>query len=147
MAISKNFTLQGENAASKGFGMGLTFGAGYAFELTDRLTLAALGSLSLDWARFKYKKRIPPVVYGGYYSGGGEWTQTDDALFVGLGAEVLARFKLTDRLSLVGSFAARFLDGGTLWKSGTYLGKDYDVSVDLRGNFSVTPSFGVSWTF
>lgn len=146
-AFSENFTLQGEDATAKGFGMELALGAGYAFELTDRLTLAALGSLSLDWAKFKYKKQIPPVVYSGYYSGGGEWTQTDNALFVGLGVEILARFKLTDRLSLIGSFAARFLDGGTLWKSGTYMNRDYDISVDLRGNFSLTPSLGASWTF
>ena len=145
LAISKDFTLQGESSTAKGFGMGLALGAGYAFNITDRFTLAALGTISLDWLRFKYKKDISAKVGSGYNSA--EWTQTDNALFVGVGAELLARFKLTDHISIVGSFAARFLDGGKLWKKGSNIGKDYDSSFDLRGNFSVTPSLGASWTF
>ena len=144
-AISDDFTLQGERATAKGFGMGLALGAGYVFDITDRLSLAALGSLSLDWARFQYKKEFSARVSSAYVTG--EWTQTDDALFAGLGAELLARFKLTDKISLVGSFAARFIDGGKLWKSGTNISKDYSDSFELRGNFSLTPSLGASWTF
>ncbi len=144
-AISDNFTLQGESATAKGFGMGLALGAGYAFDFTERFTLAALGSLSLDWARFQYKKEISSrTSYGSVTT---EWTQSDNALFVGLGAELLASFKLTERIALVGSFAMRFLDGGKLWKKGSAMGKDYDSSFDLRGNFSVTPSLGARWTF
>lgn len=145
LAISKDFTLQGENAASKGFGMGLTFEAGYAFDITDRLTIAALGSLSLDWFRFKYRKEVSAKTSTGSVSS--EWTQTDNALFVGLGAELLARYRLTEHISLVGSLAARFLDGGKLWKKGNNIGKDYESSFDLRGNFILTPSLGASWTF
>lgn len=145
--LSKNFTLDGEDATARGFGMEMAFGAGYAFEITDRFTLAALGSLSLDWTHFKYSKQLSYQIYRGRVTGGGEWTQTDNALFVGVGAEALARFKLTDKLSLVGSCALRFLDGGTLWKSGSRQNLNYDISCDLRGNFSVTPSVGASWTF
>ncbi len=144
-AFSKDFTLQGEDATAKGFGLELTMGAGYAFDITDRFALAALGSMSLDWTRFKYKKTI----YAGTSYGNvtAEWTQNDNALFVGIGAELLASFKLTERIALVGSFAMRFVDGGKLWKKGSAMGKDYDSSFDLRGNFSVTPSLGASWTF
>ena len=125
--------------------MELTMGAGYAFDITDRFALAALGSMSLDWTRFKYKKTI----YAGTSYGAvtAEWTQSDNALFVGLGAELLASFKLTERIALVGSFAMRFLDGGKLWKKGSAMGKNYDSSFDLRGNFSVAPSLGARWIF
>lgn len=145
LAFSKDFTLQGENATAKGFGLELTMGAGYAFDITDRFALAALGSMSLDWTRFKYKKTI----YAGTSYGAvtAEWTQNDNALFVGLGAELLASFKLTERIALVGSFAMRFVDGGKLWKKGSNMGKNYDSSFDLRGNFSVTPSLGARWIF
>lgn len=144
-AISDDFTLQGESASAKGFGMGLSLGAGYVFDITDRFSLAALGSFSLDWARFEYKKEISARVSSSYVTA--EWTQTDDALFASLGAELLARFKLTDKISLVGSFAARFIDGGKLWKNGTNVSKEYSDSFELRGNFSLTPSLGASWTF
>lgn len=143
--ISKNFTLDGESAAANGVGMDLVFGAGYAFELADRWTLAALGSVSLDWMRFKYKKEFSAKTSSGFAKS--EWTQSDDALFVGLGAELFAMFKLTKQISLVGSCAIRFLDGGTLWKSGTKQGKSYDATYDLRGNVIVAPSLGASWTF
>ena len=101
--------------------------------------------MSLDWTRFKYKKTI----YAGTSYGAvtAEWTQNDNALFVGLGAELLASFKLTERIALVGSFAMRFVDGGKLWKKGSAMGKNYDSSFDLRGNFSVTPSLGARWIF
>ncbi len=145
LAFSKDFTLQGENATAKGFGLELTMGAGYAFDITDRFALAALGSMSLDWTRFKYKKTI----YAGTSYGAvtAEWTQNDNALFFGIGAELLASFKLTERIALVGSFAMRFVDGGKLWKKGSNIGKNYDSSFDLRGNFSVTPSLGARWIF
>lgn len=145
LAFSKDFTLQGESATAKGFGMELTMGAGYAFDITDRFALAALGSMSLDWTRFKYKKNI----YAGtsYGTVTAEWTQSDNALFVGLGAELLASFKLTDHISIVGSFAMRFVDGGKLWKKGSAMGKNYNSSFDLRGNFSVAPSLGARWIF
>ncbi|MBQ6028548.1 MAG: hypothetical protein IJL24_03345, partial [Treponema sp.] len=134
-----------ESATAKGLGMELVFGAGYAFNINDRLTLSALGSLSLDWLRFKYKKVISAQTSSGNVTA--EWTQSDNALFVGLGAELLASFKLTERIALVGSFAMRFLDGGKLWKKGNAMGKNYDSSFDLRGNFSVAPSLGARWIF
>ena len=143
--FSKNFTLDGEDATSKGIGAGIALGAGYAFDFGERVTLAALGSVSLDWQRFSYKKEFSARAGSTYYKS--EWTQTDDALFAGLGAELLARFKLSNHISLVAACAARFVDGGTLWKKGTKQGKDYDSSYDLRGNFSVVPSLGASWTF
>ena len=145
LPISKDFTLQGESATAKGLGMELVFGAGYAFNINDRLTLSALGSLSLDWLRFKYKKEISARASSGNVTA--EWTQSDNALFVGIGAELLARFKLTDHISIAGSLAMRFLDGGKLWKKGSNIGKNYDSSFDLRGNFSVTPSLGARWIF
>ena len=134
-----------ESATAKGLGMELAFGAGYAFNINDRLTLSALGSLSLDWLRFKYKKEISARASSGNVTA--EWTQSDNALFVGIGAELLARFKLTDHISIAGSLAMRFLDGGKLWKKGSNIGKNYDSSFDLRGNFILTPSLGASWTF
>lgn len=145
LPLSKNFALDGESKTKIGFGMGLCLGAGYAFEINERFTLAALGSVSLDWIRFKHKKVFSASTSTGSYSS--EWTQTDNALFVGLGAELLAMFKLTKHISLVGSCALRFLDGGTLWKKGTKQGKSYDATYDLRGNVIVSPSFGASWTF
>ncbi len=145
LPVSKDFALDGESKSKIGFGMGLALGAGYAFELNERFTLAALGSVSLDWLRFKYKKEISARTSTGSVSS--EWTQSDNALFVGLGAELLAKFKLAKHISLMGSCAIRFLDGGTLWKSGTNQGKSYDATYDLRGNVIVTPSLGASWTF
>ncbi len=145
LPISKDFTLNGESATAKGFGMNLALGAGYEFVLSQRLTLAALGSLSLDWLRFSYKKEFKAPITGGYATA--DWTQTDDALFAGIGAEVLARFFLTDQLSLSASCALRFIDGGTLWKNGSKIGRDYDNSQNLRGNIIFTPTLGACWTF
>ena len=144
-AFSKNFSLENEDATAKGFGMTLAFGAGYAFDIGERWTLAALGSLSLDWLRFKYKKEISASLSSGKATA--EWTQTDNALFAGIGLELFAMFRLTNNISLAASFAARFIDGGSLWKSGTNIGNDYDETYDLRGNFSLVPSFGATWTF
>lgn len=143
--LSKNFTLDGEDATAKGVGLGIAMGAGYDFTLGERVTLAALGSVSFDWLRFSYKKE--------YYARAGsinytsEWTQTDDAIFLGLGVELLSRFKLSNHISLVAVCAARFVDGGILWKNGNKQGRNYDTSYDLRGNFSVVPALGVSWIF
>ena len=143
--FSKNFTLNGEDATANGVGETLAVGAGYAFGFGERVTLAVLGSVSLDWVRFSYKREFSAKAGSNYYKS--EWTQTDDALFVGLGAELLARFKLSNHISLAAACAARFVDGGALWKNGTKQGKDYDLTYDLRGNFSVVPSLGASWTF
>ncbi len=145
LALSSDFTLQNEKTTSKGFGMNFALGAGYEFILNERMTLAALGSLSLDWLRFTYKKEFKAPLSDGYASA--DWTQTDDALFAGIGAELLYRFFLTEHLSLSASCAIRFIDGGTLWKKGKKIGRDYDNSQTLRGYLIVTPALGACWTF
>ncbi|MCR5045379.1 MAG: hypothetical protein K6A42_02230 [Treponema sp.] len=144
-AFSKNFSLGDDSLSSTGLSLSFSAGAGYAFGITDRFTLAALGSLSLDWMRYKFKKEIKAATSYGSLST--EWTQSDNLLAFGIGAELLGFYSLTDRISLFASFAFRFFDAGRLWREGKNEGRSYDATYDLRGNFSITPSIGATWTF
>lgn len=145
LVVSDDFKLSTENDVSTGPSVGLSVGAGYAFHFGERFTLAALGSLSFDWMEIKKKKDITAAL--SYGSASSSWTQKEDLFLFGIGAEVLGKFKMTDRISLLGSIAVRFFDAGTLKRSGDYQGKSYETSLEARGNVSVTPSIGAAWTF
>ena len=143
--VSKDFKLSTEDDVAIGPSIGLSVGAGYAFHIGERLTLAALGSLSFDWMEVRKNKDISAKVSDKSYSS--SWTQKEDLLLFGIGAEILGTFKLSDHISLLGSLAVRFFDAGTLKRSGDNQGKSYDNSFEVRGNLSVTPSIGAAWTF
>ena len=143
--ISKDFKLDNEDDVAAGLSLGLSFGAGYAFHVSDSFTFAALGSLSFDCAKVRKRKEFSAAVsYGTVTS---KWTQTETLLAFGIGAEALGIFKLTDRVSLWGSLAFRFFDAGTFVRDGEKQGNSYSKSFEVRGNVSVTPSFGASWIF
>ena len=144
-ALSKDITLQGEDQISSGLALGTSLAAGYAFHPLDRLTLSALGSLSLDWERFSFKKEITAALTNGRAKS--EWTQTDDLLTLAVGAEVLSLWKCTDRLSLFASCAVRFIDAGAIWINGRNQGQDYDSTSEIRGSVTASPSFGLAWNF
>ncbi|MCR5045128.1 MAG: hypothetical protein K6A42_00955 [Treponema sp.] len=144
-ALCKDFSLGVDSLSATGLSLTFSAGAGYAFGITDRFTLAALGSLSLDWMYYKFKKEISAFTSYGRYAT--EWRQHDSLLAFGIGAELLGFYSLTDRISLFASFAFRFFDAGRLWRVGKNEGRYYDAAYDLRGNFSITPSIGATWTF
>ena len=145
LAFSEDFKLESESGFSKGLAAGASIGAGYAFGFGKRFSLAALGLVSMDWARFKFKKEIKAPVSSGYATS--EWTQTDDFIAFGIGAEILANLRLTEHFSVFASAACEFLDAGFLRREGNNQGRAYDDSFDVRGKFSVTPSLGAAWVF
>lgn len=146
-AATGDFALGNDSAFVGGFSMGLSLGAGWAFHPFDKWTLAALGSLSLDWERFKLKKQVSERIPHSFSYYTSEWKETDNLLAFGIGAELLASYKFSDRISFFASCALRFFDAGTLWREGRNRGMNYDNSSEIRGNVSVTPSFGAAWTF
>ncbi len=142
---SKDFKLDNEGDFAAGPSLGLSFGAGYAFHIGERCTLAALGSLSFDWAQIRKRKELSTITSYGRITG--SWTQKDDLLLFGIGAEILGIFKLSDRVSLLCSLAVRYFDAGALIRSGEKQGKSYDDSFEARGNLCVAPSIGAALTF
>ena len=144
-AMSESFKLGDDSDFAAGVATGLSFGAGWAFKVSEKLTFSALGSLSFDWSRFKLKKDITARLLYGSLSR--EWTETNDLLAFGIGAEILANCKLSDRLSLFISLAARFFDAGALRRKGVKEYIPYSSSYEIRGTVSVTPAVGVAWTF
>lgn len=145
LVVSEDFKLDGEDDVSAGPSLALCAGAGYAFHFGERLTLAALGSISFDWMQVKKRKDIHAAVSGGSVSS--SWTQEENLFLFGIGAELLGTFKISDRVSLLGSLAVRFFDAGTLARSGDKQGKSYETSFEARGNVCVAPSIGAAWTF
>ena len=143
--ISKDFKLDAENDVAAGLALGLSLGAGYAFHASDAFTFAVLGSLSFDCAKVSKKKELTAALSYGTVTT--SWTQNETLLSLGLGVEALGIYKLTDRVSLWGSLAVRFIDAGTLIRNGENQGRNYSKSFEVRGNVSVTPSFGAAWSF
>ena len=145
LPLSKDFVLEKGNDTAGGFGMGLSLGAGYAFVRGEKLTVAALGSVGLDWFRFTHKKELKASTSSGTYTA--EWTQTDNALVFGVGVEIFASYNLTSHLSLFADCAVRYLDAGRIWTEGKNVSKNYDTRQKVRGYVSITPALGVRWAF
>ena len=143
VALSKDVKLESEDQLASAFSLGASLGFGYAFHPTEKLTLSPLATVSLDWSHFKFTKEFSAKLSTGTATD--DWTQTDDFLTFGIGAELISAYKCTERMSLFSACAVRFFDAGNQWRAGTNQGHDYDDSFEIRGNFSVVPSLGLSW--
>ena len=145
LATSEDFKLEAETGTSKGLAMNLTAGAGYNFSLSERWSISILGNLTLDWMQYRFLKEIKTPVSTGYATS--EWTQSDNSISFGIGAKFLAQFKASEHIAIFASASAGFWDAGSLWIEGTKYGNPIESTSEIRGNFFVTPSLGVSWIF
>jgi len=144
-SFSRDFSFASEDVNSSGLSLLFSTGLGYSFKINKRWTLTALGTLSLDWMHYKFKKELEARTSTSTYTK--DWTQTDNILTFAVGGEILGFYSINDHLSLFASLGLKFFDDGKLWREGDKYGTSYDSTYDIRGNLSVSPSLGASWKF
>ncbi|MCR4821464.1 MAG: hypothetical protein K5873_01160 [Treponema sp.] len=144
-SFSRDFSFASEDVNSSGLSLLFSTGLGYSFKINKRWTLTALGTLSLDWMRYKFKKELEAKTSTRTYTS--QWNQTDNILALGIGGEFLGFFSLNERFSIFACLGCKFFDAGKLWRESEKYNHNDNFSYEVRGNFAITPSIGASIKF
>lgn len=106
-------------------------GFGYSFIRDEKVTLAALGVVGIDYTWFGSKSNGVDVDFS-YFS-------------LNVGASILGAYRFTDHFGAFADLSLRYIVTGTA--SAEYPSPIGTQDVDISGNIVFRPTLGVIWTF